>query len=133
MTETGYQGQERLAENDLDVALKEPMDLPWKAPMVEIIPVRFVCRRASFNAPSTDSVPLLVKKQYCKSPGVIMANNLASIARRDRGVPGCAILGVLVDSSPLLRPSGDGADIKNSVTTETIDINFPIYIGDFGS
>ncbi len=65
----------------LEVALREPMDFPWNPPIAAIKLERSVCKRASFIAPSTDSVPLLVKKQYCKSPGVIISTSLANMAR----------------------------------------------------
>ena len=54
-----------------------PMVLPWKAPTVEITHRPPVAIRASFRAISTASAPPLVKKQYCRSPGVMSAMALA--------------------------------------------------------
>ena len=53
------------------------MDLPWKAPTVEMYHRPPVAIRASFRAISTASAPPLVKKQYCRSPGVMSAMALA--------------------------------------------------------
>ena len=54
-----------------------PMDFPWKAPTVEINHLPPVAIRASFRDISTASAPPLVKKQYCRSPGVISATAFA--------------------------------------------------------
>src|SRR4028118_2022733 len=54
-----------------------PRVLPWNAPVAETKRVRPVLIRAIFKPPSTASAPLLQKKQYCRSPGVISASFFA--------------------------------------------------------
>ena len=58
-----------------------PIDFPWKAPTVEIYQRPPVAIRASFSAISTASAPPFVKKQYCRSPGVISAIAFARYPR----------------------------------------------------
>lgn len=53
------------------------IDLPWKAPTVEMYHLPPVAIRASFKDISTASAPPFVKKQYCRSHGVISATAFA--------------------------------------------------------
>ena len=50
--------------------------------MVEMKVFRLVYSRVSLMAPSMASVPLLMKKEFCRSPGVTSARTLASAARQ---------------------------------------------------
>ena len=59
----------------------EPYDLPWNPRIVEMKPDFSVYRRASFMAPSTASVPLLMKKHFCRFPGAISPRISASAPR----------------------------------------------------
>ena len=66
----------------LPINESDPMDLPWNPPRVARKVFRPVCRRASLIAPSTASVPLLMKKLHPSSPGVTAASSFASAARQ---------------------------------------------------
>ncbi len=60
----------------------EPIDFPWKPPSVEMKVCRLVYSRASLIAPSMASVPLLMKNEFWRSPGVTSASTFASAARQ---------------------------------------------------
>ena len=60
-----------------EVPPSEPMLLPWNAPAAPMKWCRPVASVAILRQPSIDSVPELVKKAYCRSPGVISATRFA--------------------------------------------------------
>ena len=77
----GRSGRNGSRYSHLPSSDSEPQLLPWN-PRIELMKfVRPVKTRASLIAPSTASVPLLMKKEYCRSPGVISPSSSASAPR----------------------------------------------------
>ena len=88
--------------------------------------VRPVKTRASLIAPSTASVPLLMKKEYCRSPGVISPSSSASAPRsgsssscEDSGMR-CELVGHRLDD--LGMPDAGAVD---AVAAQAVDVRAP--------
>ena len=65
----------------LEVPASEPSDLPWNAPIVPTKWCRPVVSIDILRQASIDSVPEFVKKEYCRSPGVIIETMWARYVR----------------------------------------------------